>query len=454
MDKPRQIITSYSLPHLLSVPPVFPNGPESDYYAGLFEFPQGSSPKIVWDNKGKSVSNREAFLLYVVNIPTDLRINTYNPKPTLIKSEFMGATFIAAYVQIPDIEARGFARSIVLVIAHHEAKMIGYIYANLLDQFESIALELQENASDKFPKDLSEYASSMRKTMENNPNSAQLLRSKSEELKNLMKKVGIEEDESDSGQEQTSDYFLRINNELRSIITLTRFKDVKNSFLTFIYSLPKDVLQCNSMWNAQECLMNVINSSHDDLASDFQVLFKNKRIFDCIYTLLTGHSLYIISSKPGLSQSIGSKFAALTPFESSFPLVSVDMEIIDPSIVIAANFEPSLHTNDSCLDMDKDKYIGIKCPSESILYKELPKTDNHSTQLLLMMFSNDLKKIGSRFIRKTIEMSARAPQTRERMDAQMKTIGFAECDLPLIQYWSKILHEQEDIDSSSLDCYL
>ena len=142
------------------------------------------------------------------------------------------------------------------------------------------------------------------------------------------------------------------------------------------------------------------------------------------------------------------------PFETSFPLVTVDMEIVDPSIVLAGHFEPSLHKNDSCLDMDRDKYIGHRCPMESILYKELPKAENHSTQLLVMMFSNDLKKIGSRFIRKTIEMSARAQQTRERMDAQMKTIGFTEYDLPLIQYWAKILHGQEDLDASSLDCYL
>ena len=453
MEKPKPIITSFSLPHLLSVPPL-QHSADTNYYVGLFEFPQGSSPKILWDNKGKSVTNRQEFLLFVVNIPTNIRDNFNDPKPTIIKSEYMNATFLGVYVQIPDIQARGFSRSIVLVIAHQDSRMIGYIYSKLLDDFVSFAIELQTNASEIFPDDLMQYAASLQETVKKNPESRQLLASKMEELNQILKRMGINEITTTNAQEQPPEYFTQINNDLRSILTLTHFRDVKNDIILFVDSLPIDLLQCNAMWKAQNCLLNVINASHDDLASEFQILFKNKRIFDCLYSLYTGHSLYILSSKPGLGTSVGEKIVSLSPFETILPLCTVDTRMKDPCVILTGEFDPSKHPNDSCLDLDNDKYYGSRCPLESILYKELPKVENHSTSLLMMMFSNDLKRIGSRFIRKTIEMSARAPQTRQRMDAQMKSIGFTEYDTPLIEYWSVLLSQQDNVDSSSLSCYL
>ena len=444
---------SFSSQHILSVPTITPAAKEIDYYVGLFEFPQGSSPKILWDNKGKSVQNREAFLLYVVNIPTDLRISVYNPKPTIIKSEYMSTNFIAIYVQIADVEARGFSRPTVLVLGHQQSKMINYIYSNLLEKFKYFAYEMQSNAGSIFPEEVSIYAASLHHTISKYPESGRLLESKVGELESMLKKAGVEMAPDSKALDEKPEFFTRINNELRPIITLTHFDEMKEELTEFVSSLPNDIVLCNSEWKAQGWMLNVVNAVREEGSAEFMTLVKNKKIYDCLFSLQSGHTLYIISSKPGLANAVGARISSLSPFESVIPVCNIGEEKEHPSIVLAASFEQNTNSDVSCLDLDNDKYTGVTCPLDSILYKELTKAENRSAALQVMLFSNDLKRIGSRFIRKVVEMSARAPQTRERMDAQMRVIGFSESDFPLITNWARIARNME-IDSSSVNCYL
>ena len=451
--------SSKSTSHVLSVPTIAPRQiVETGYYVALFEFAQGSCPKIVWDNDSKSVSNRDAFLLYVVNTPTDLGICKYKPKPTIIKSEFSGLFYIAVYVIIPDCEARGFSRQVVLVIAHPLPKMINFVFQHSLSEFLGFAVKLQNNASEIFPIEISRYALNLKLTIEKYPESEELLQSKANELSYMLKEIDITDaDPKYRGEDKKPEYFTRINNELRSIKKLTNLKDEKEKILAFVDKLPTDPIQCNAQLRTPTHLSSIVDAMHTKETGKFLLLIKSKLIYDCLYTLFSGHSLYIVGSDQADACGVAYRIAAMCPFDKKFPVVDIAEKPLGSTstdIVLCMNFDQERDPTGSCLDLDADTYKGTKCPTDSILVKELPKNIDHSLPVLVMLFSNEVKKIGAKFVRKTLEMSSRAKQTRERMMMQMKSIGFSISDEPIIKNFASVISTKKEIDSSSIECFL
>ena len=465
------LIRSYfSSPHILSVPTlaIKPNI-ETSYYVGLFEFAQGSSPRILWDNQSKSVPNKDSLLLYVVNTPTDFNLNEYNPKPTIIKSEFSGIFFIAVYILIPDYEARGFTRQIVLLLGHPLQKMINFVFQHSLQEFVSFALKLQDNANKRFPMEISNYTINLKKTIQKHPESEKLLQSKVDELERTLKAAGIDENlyinknKEDNDENLTPEYFTRINNELRPIKKLTAFSDIEDKILDYINSLPSSSLQCNAQLRTDKAIFPLVNASLMQDAPELQSLIKSKQLFDALYTLYIGNSLYIVGSEnPSHCATLGNKIAALSPFDEQFPVIDISTknksnssDKLTPNIILTMSFDQESDPKASCIDLDTESYTGIKCPQDSILYKELSKISiDHSMNVLLMLYGNETKKIGNNFIRKTLEMSSRAKQTKERMLIQMISIGFSLSDEPMLKYFSQVITENPSIDSSSIECFL
>ena len=462
--------SSFSSPHILSVPTLpLKSNIETGYYVALFEFAQGSSPRILWDNQSKSVSNRDSLLLYVVNTPTDFNFNQYNPKPTIIKSEFSGIFFIAVYISIPDYEARGFARQIVLLLGHPLPKMINFVFQHSLEEFVSFALKLQDNAGQRFPREISIYTMNLKKTIEKHPESDKLLQSKVDELERTLKAAGIDETmfidkmKEENDDNLTPEYFTRINNELRPIKKLTSFGDIEDKILAYVNSLPTSSLQCNAQLRTDEGIYSLLNASYLQETPELLTLIKNKQLFDALYTLYSGRTLYVVGSEnSNHCAALGHKIAALSPFDVDFPVIDIATKHqisnsgkLNPNIVLSMSFDQESDPNGSCIDLDTETYTGIKCPQDSILYKELSKISiDHSMNVLLMLYGNETKKIGNSFIKKTLEMSSRAKQSRDRMLIQMMNIGFSLSDEPILKYFSQVITDTPSIDSSSIECFL
>ncbi len=456
--------SSFSSPHLLSVPTLGPKSHvETGYYVALFEFAQGSSPKILWENQSKSVLNRDSLLLYVINTPTDLTFNEYKPEPTIIKSEFSGIYFIAVYISIADYEARGFSRQVVLLIGHPLPKMINFVFQHSLQTFVSFATKLQDNASERFPREISKYTSDLRKTIAKYPESECLLQTKVNELERTLKAAGIEENtatEADSACDLKPEYFTRINNELRPIKKLTSFSDIEPRILNFVNSLPTNSLQCNARLRTNQSIVSLVDASFSTPTQKFMNIIQNKKIFDTLFALFSGKTLYVAGTENhNETRVLAERLSVLSPFDESFPVVDISSKSskkdLYPQIVLCLAFDAESDPRASCLDIDADTYTGIKCPQDSIVMKELSKiSTSHSLNVLLMLLGNETKKIGGRFVRKTLEMSSRAQQTKDRMMSQMMSIGFSLSDQPLLRYFSHVVAENPAINSSSVECFL
>jgi hypothetical protein len=167
--------------------------------------------------------------------------------------------------------------------------------------------------------------------------------------------------------------------------------------------------------------------------------------------------LYVISSDISLAKDFSSRFSMLSPFSHPMKVLEKESDPNHPAIIYTDEEKSNMLINSfSSINLKNNEYLGCACPHESILYKELVKSPNsldHSTDFLMATFVNNIKKIGSRFIRKVVSMSARAPQPKEKMDEQMEAIGFSVCDSPIVKYWTKLLCEESNIDTSSLNCY-
>lgn len=437
------LLRSFSSPHLGSSPLLAPVPLTNvSYYVGLYEFAQGSSPRVVWDNDSKLLQNKDLFLLYIVNTPTEFPAETYTPKPTIIKSQYNEIFYLAIFIQINDVEARGFTRPVVLVIAHPIKKLITHLYKKSLNNLEKYALKLQKAAAETFPLDILKYTASIKLTIKKHPESKDLLQTKVNELENMMKIMKIEQQTNIEPYEADPEYFLHIKNDLRPIKKLTHFNDIKPDLIKFISKLPNDIIQSRFKLSTNSETYNMIESTFFKEYPKLSIIFKNKTIIDCLYTLYCGHNLYILANDTDEAHSIAARISVLTPFDTPIPIVSPhEVKPKQAQIICCMTFEPDLNSSVSLLDLDNNcEYSGIRCPPESILNRELPKGE-HSATSLESLYSIELRRIGMRFLCKMIELSRRASQTEERIAQQMRSIGFAATDEQLVRNWTEMANK-------------
>lgn len=446
---------TYSSPHLLISKPLqnLVNA-NSSYYIGLFEFPQGSEPRIIWDLPTTAVMDLHQFLLYVVNFPTDLRLAFYRPRPTVIKSEYMGTHFIAIYVSIPDAEARGFSRSIVLVLGNKHQTIMQYIYANLLDKFMSYAVSLQDAAAEIFPKEISVYAASLNKVLKTEPNSVKLLESKLDELENTLRKVEVEAAPESEAIPRDPYFFVEICNELRPIRQLTKFDDIIPSLTSFVQSLPSDITLTNAIWKSSTGISGLLSNAMTGDCKKFNEIVKSKVIYNCLFTLFSGHSLYVLSSSSSEYTSVAKKIAALCPYGVQFPVVEIANRTKITQIIVGLDYDHQKDPFSSFLFLDSMKFEGYITPPDSILLKDKPAIENHTSPVIVMLLYTQIKKIYNRFVRKAVEMSSRSQQTLARMNTQMLSVGFSPSDSPIIRNWAIIADANANITSTSINCFL
>lgn len=172
-----------------------------DYFVALYEFSQGSSPKVVWAS-GKEPDN---FMEFVVNTPPPSTCSfdypNYNESHlmallkldeeiTNVVSSFGEYNYIALYSQVLDCQARGFTRSIVLAIARTSPTIIKHIEDLYYDQLISIIKQIFQESHSLFETDILGYALSLAKTIEATQN-PQLI-SKMAELEPMLPYFGVD----------------------------------------------------------------------------------------------------------------------------------------------------------------------------------------------------------------------------------------------------------------------
>lgn len=412
----------------------------------MFEFAQGSSPKVLWCNSAKLLIDKDSFLLYVVNTPTYVPKNEYNPKPTIIQSEFSTYSYVAVFSAIPDVEARGFSRPIVMVYAHPQKEYILAFYSIYYDKLLMFSNQLQQNATSFFPNELAEYASCLKHTIEKFPESKTILSSKMAELDNTLASVGISIEDAHNDIVHPPEHFTRINNELRPIISLTKFSDMIEQIVSFSLSLPKSYLGIKSMSFVQDKIdsSEIAIMTKDYTLSSFKLssLYHSHVLLDVLFHLLSGKHLYISSINHEEALSFARRLSILHPFSSIFSF-NEDNSSIFVGFFVDKNEQPGF------LDLDASAFVGAKCPKDSILSKEIIRVE-HSENIFIPLICNDIKKIGSRFLRKVKEIVARGSINKEKFFAQMRNLGFSSTDEPIINNLKTLGAQTGDLELEAI----
>ena len=398
----------------------------------LFEFHQGNQPRTVWKH-GPEINFLDELMWYVVTIPAVQDASISRFRPVSLISMFKNMHFLAIYGIIPDIEARGFSRTVCLCILHDEPVFYQFYVNGVIDQLNNVVKQIRESALPCFSRQLSEYSGRLSATINVSPESANLLRNIELELQVLLKEMEIIPDMNQ--QSDCIDFFNKINNDLRPIEQLFDFKYLKSSIENILHnisicmfsgivcgkagyreSMPS--LSFAGIGNLQDSLpyqkfasLLLSNSSLIDNNRYSMVnLIKSRIIHHCAYTLMTGRSLVIESDNPSAICSFAKRFSLFIPFFDSTHFLCLN-EAVDSStiphryIIVSPCYSRDNQDKVSVLNYDKGFYEGVICPSTSFIYKDFDfKSIKKETSLLLYIYQRikelssciyiDLNKIG------------------------------------------------------------
>lgn len=445
----------------------------SDIYCAVYEFAQGSCAETIWENKQLDVVNSTHFRLAVVNTPTISEPNTLIIQPTIICSYFECLQYIAIYILILDVEARGFTRPIVLLFACSSSSGIMETLMCLYRQdFLQLAKILQKKGNDIFPSELANYALELKDAINRFGDKFPILQSKFDELQTILPQAGITELTGSKTTERDPQSFVQINNQLRPIAQLIDFEFNKPKILSFIDSLPSTQFQASVMFGLGSSSINLMNLFDNDhskdkfLLSTIQSSNDKKYLYkNLIFSLLSGRTLIIEISSLQLLEEVlllANKLSILTQFDhhklkiAKFPnLDSID-QCLQYDIVILQSQEESNYKTVSFHNLPIDVlkfdtehcfYLGQLCPNESFVgqidnfqnkFNNLQTIPNFEN-IFLITALNTIKHAYSRFLIKISEISTRSRQTRERMLSAFESIGFSSDDEPIFRNWTYCL---------------
>ncbi|KAK8894909.1 hypothetical protein M9Y10_023350 [Tritrichomonas musculus] len=165
---------------------------EKQFFSAFYEFSQGSGPVKIWEYG----NSNDAFMRFIVNTPPPdsaiPSLTNYSQRVTNVISKFEEQYYIALYSQVLDCQARGFARSVVLVVANPSPDIIKFVHEAYINKLTDIIDQIYQNSYNLFINEVQGYSLSLLKTADAT-NSPQL-KSKLTELKLYLPSFGIDID--------------------------------------------------------------------------------------------------------------------------------------------------------------------------------------------------------------------------------------------------------------------
>jgi len=439
------------------------------FYCAIYEFCQGSFPKTIWECGTPYVTNPDSFKLFIINTPVTSCLSDYSEQTATMISSFENLNFIAVFFQVFDVEARGFTRSTVLVIAHSSYDVIirtNHVFHNQILDFAKM---LQSNSLKLFPSELKRYATSLKKSIDSSNGSKNSLVSKMDELKTILTKFDIGEINTKNAEIHPDEYFLVISNDIRPLEKLIDLDSIYPEIENFIYGLPNTRLSSaivsdsiikesppsisfgpsKDNFSISEMPSLVFNSL-DQGEEDYYLgnFLKNRLFFSCAYVLLSGQTLCIKSSSFECGLKLAKKFKFLCPFYreehlSLFETIT-PRECLPYSIVITHRIEGETRSIINVLDLDTDLYTGDMCPPSSFVW-QLGKCSDVSESAFILHVYSKLKDLSTSFVLALSESSLEIRDSPDYLMNKLKDVGFSKEDTPILNYWIKTCTNQQKL---------
>ncbi|KAH0790865.1 hypothetical protein GPJ56_005286 [Histomonas meleagridis] len=433
----------------------------TQFYSAIFEYAQGKPPQILWDVGIPQFKSLDSFKFYIASTPFASQDEVFILKPTIILSSYENFHYIALYTQLFDIEARGFSRSIAYVIVHQSSEMIQNIYYTHLQKMVDLINSLQRKTIESASHDLSIYALQLEKTNEKYPENEPLFKSKLKELQLYLDCFNVKIDRTLQAEPKDVEFFSIIRNDLRPIFDITnftgefskRFEDLHNevsnlSFNGHVSSLgnyresnpkicfgadnfPAFVAQMKSFSDEEKL------TSNDEAI--FEAVFRSEVFYHCSFSILSGKTLCIISTKNKLASYICERFSICIPFykDNYIRIMPGTIESIDClrySIVVAEKINQQKGINLNVLDLDNLIYSGEKCPINSFIRKFDINDRTYSYNIFFKTLFLKLKTKSFAFMMKLAELGEQKNLQKDKIFSKSES-GFTKDDEPILRYW-------------------
>jgi hypothetical protein len=438
------------------------------YY--IFEFHQGHLPQVLW-NSGPPIEDVDGLMWYSVTTPVVQESDLDNTKPSVYHSTYKSNDFVAFYQLIPDVEARGFTRTVCVCVL--SKKDINAITRNT--DFEDKVAHLFRNSVEKaypsFRKEMEEYVGALQSTIKSYPESADLLKQIEEEILTIANKLNITPDTTQ--KEKSPEVFSRINNDLRDVKTLFDFDGLVSGLLDVSHET-FDSCECAKIQKFAHYHENKPNLNFGGITGDtypkfaglifkfkeevkndrftLTSLLKSKNFQHILFSVLCGIPLIIESKNPNAS-ILARKFSTFVPFfeESSLEVINEEnvkttrIAKMKKSIFVCLSLIRDSDQSFAILNLDKCHYEGPLCPAKSFVFSELSPALINDVSFLLLVFSR-LKDLGTKFVNIISTLNRKSISDLDVISRTFSMNGFNDFDLSVLQYWMTCLVKYENVD--------
>ena len=377
-------------------------------FVALYEFHQGSEPLTVW-TQGQLLGNESGFRWEVASLPAVPDGAGLCPPISRVLSDRGDLSYIAFYTTIPDVEARGFSRSISFVISHQSKALIHAIQcSSVLDDVESALRKLQANAMDRFRCEFGRVFWEISKIVGDHPK----LEAKHNEMKRIAEewKINAEEPDNSDGVEIDPAKFSEIDNNLRDINQLMGMD--QGILDSVIADLVRDE---RAAWireraNRVTCKLSMdfggVESHYPETVSQlfeqaggfdsdmFKVMtFVNDGILAHMLFSILGGATLVIQSCKFFDEAVkfARKMCLFVPLFSPERLFVCDEIDVDDcyeySVVATKKIENLTFEHDliSFLDLDGSFYRGPICPESSYVRKMIANMNGEVGEFSFLM---------------------------------------------------------------------
>ena len=439
---------------------VFDNN-SPDFFCALYEFHQGQVPRAHWHYGNLENINESDFMWIAISAPGVPETTKLCPKPTTISSKYKNYYFLGFYCSIPDSDARGFSRSICLVISNQKQELIDDLFC--CDFLESFLVKLQDFAMNIFQDEIGMKLETMNYLCNVYGKTHSQLQPIFEEMKKIYESTGlnVEIDYTKEFEGLEPDKVSIINNDLRDLTEITNFVEYEEELNNFFMKLNNSVESTLSLkYKGKNILPTIMLfgdvEDEDQFSkllgmenkfneSKFKMLdFRESGVFHhIVYSLMSGRTLIIESSYIKDAIFLGERFSYLIPFfKKNLFYVSEDPISLEESlqylIVITTKFKINLAESDrvAYLNLNKNYYRGPICSQQSIIYQVLDIKKITTEYELVLALLNMLETLKLNILELSYFVD-NVPTKLSRIKANWNftTLSGNETDFKIYEYW-------------------
>ncbi|EAY20682.1 hypothetical protein TVAG_163780 [Trichomonas vaginalis G3] len=423
----------------------FNNITSETLYCALFEFLQNSQPIVVWRYRDLEQKTEFDLMWYIMSVPNIAPTSEPFPKPTFMSSSFENFSFCAIYALIPDIEARGFTRSICLTVVTQKPEIIYSINSLYNDKLLNILDQARINAASLFKAEIDPHIEAITQYLKNttiDENAKLHFQTKLEKLLEIRDNFTIETHSVKISKERCLKYATElINYDLRKIEFMIDLPVLQNQIFSIlnILSLPTSVIATQLYMPSIATSVYVPNIEIPE-GRGLLHLYKNNLLKNSLYSIMTGKTLIIVSSTPDNWKPLAYSLASLSPFRWKNDILQFNCPVkqtdcLSATIVVAQNIIGADSSYASVLNMDSLVFQGKQCPEKSCINK-FQLSDKHNEGTFWLRLNYAIRNVKERFSRFTLIHLTRTPPNEEELNSLLQQSGFNQCDIPIFAFWT------------------